>query len=602
MPHVKKDYSKIKTAHQWLKIGKKRRTGVLVPLFSIYSQNSIGIGEIPDLKLLADWCRKVNISIIQLLPLNDTGFKFAPYDSESSYAIDPMYICLSNLKGVELKTFYKEIELLKKRFKRLYRRVNYDIKKEKLKILGKMFDSIFLSNKKLPRECEDYIEKNNFWIRDYAIYKTLKDKYNQKPWEAWELKYKNREDKDISIFTKSEENNIKFYEWVQWQLYLQMIEAKKYANKLGVLIMGDLPLLISKDSADVWAHNEYFILDKSTGTPIDIDFIKGQRWGMPPYSWKILEENKFNYFSEKLKYAEYFYNIYRIDHFIGLFRLWAIDNDTPLELGGIKGKYIPENPELWKKQGQKVIEKMLESTTMLPCGENLGNVPDCANEVLNYYLIPGFEVQRWTFKYSNENKINISIISTQDTSAFTDWWENECGTTNIEFIKKLCGENNLDYELIKNKLFKLTLSDKKKLRWKDNINSIAQLLKLINLPAEKSGGFEYAYSLSYGEKRKFWDYLKLKGISQKKATKTLIYKAIKKSLDSEAIFSIHLIQDWLSLGNTFNKIKPSEVRVNTPGTISNKNWNFMLPISIEKFMSMPINKIIKNLNIQSGRN
>ena len=363
------DFSKIKTAHQWLKIGKKRRTGVLVPLFSIYSQNSIGIGEIPDLKLLADWCRKVNISIIQLLPLNDTGFKFAPYDTESSYAIDPMYICLSNLKGVESKTFYKEIELLKKRFKRLHRRVNYDIKKEKLKILGKMFDSIFLSNKKLPRECEDYIEKNNFWIRDYAIYKTLKDKYNQKPWEAWELKYKNREDKDISIFTKSEENNIKFYEWVQWQLYLQMIEAKKYANKLGVLIMGDLPLLISKDSADVWAHNEYFILDKSTGTPIDIDFIKGQRWGMPPYSWKILEENKFNYFSEKLKYAEYFYNIYRIDHFIGLFRLWVIDNDTPLELGGIKGKYTPENPELWKKaveDGPYYLDDLLQQLGARP--------------------------------------------------------------------------------------------------------------------------------------------------------------------------------------------------------------------------------------------
>ncbi|OGC51114.1 hypothetical protein A2W32_00515 [candidate division WWE3 bacterium RBG_16_37_10] len=601
MPHVKKDYSKIKTAHQWLKIGKKRRTGVLVPLFSIYSQNSIGIGEIPDLKLLADWCRKVNISIIQLLPLNDTGFKFAPYDTESSYAIDPMYICLSNLKGVESKTFYKEIELLKKRFKRLHRRVNYDIKKEKLKILGKMFDSIFLSNKKLPRECEDYIEKNNFWIRDYAIYKTLKDKYNQKPWDAWELKYKNREDKDISIFTKSEEKNIKFHEWLQWQLYLQMIDVKKYANKLGVLIMGDLPLLVSKDSADVWAHKKYFILDKSTGNPMDIDFIKGQRWGMPPYNWKTLEENKFIYFSEKLKYAEHFYNIYRIDHFIGLFRLWVIDNDTPLELGGIKGKYTPENPELWKIQGQKVIEKMLESTTMLPCGENLGNVPECANDALKHYLIPGFEVQRWIFKNSNENKINISIISTQDTSSFADWWENECGTTNIDFIKKLCGENNLDYELIKNKLFKLPLSNEKRLRWKDSINSTEQLLKLINLPAEKSGGFEYSYSLSYGEKRIFWEYLKLKGIPKQNATKKLIYKSLKKSLDSKAIFSIHLIQDWLSLGNTFNKIDPLEVRVNTPGTVSEKNWSFMLPIFVEKFMNMPINKIIKNLNIQSGR-
>ena len=594
-----------KTAEHWQRIGTKLRAGVVTPLFSIYSKDSIGIGEIPDLKLLIDWCKKVNISIVQLLPLNDTGFKFTPYDSESAFALDPMYLSLSNIAGIESKFFKKAIEELGKRFKKHGRRIDYEIKKEKLRILEKMFDSIYFPSKKLPKKCQSFINDNKYWMNDYACYRTLKEKHNQQAWINWEEKYKNRKREAILEIEKTEEKTIQFYKWLQWQTYIQMLDSKKYAGKNNVLVLGDLPLLVSADSADVWSHKEYFLLEKATGTPPDIDFVKGQRWSMPPYNWNELEKNEFNYFTQKLKYAENFYDMYRIDHFLGLFRLWIIDNKELLEHGGVNGKYFPENPEEWEVQGRKIIEKMLNSTKMLPCGENLGTVPKCANEALNYYLIPGIEVQRWAFQdfknNSTDKNYNISMLSTHDTSTFIEWWEDECGTANAEFMHKLCTENGLNYENIKNQLFDLQLSTSKTLRWKPEINSIEKLLEIIHLSPEKFQGFKYVYTATFGGKQNFWDYLKMTGRVPYKPTKKLIYKAIKKCAEAKALFSIQLLQDLLSLGNYFDNWDKTNLRINVPGTISDKNWNVVLPISLEKLLSAPINHTIKKINISAGR-
>ena len=467
----------------------------------------------------------------------------------------------------------------------------------KLKLLKKMFDSTY----EMPSEFEEYKEKNKYWLRDYAIYKTIKDKFKQNSWEKWADPYKNLDNNTSTQLIKTEYRTVVFYEWLQWQLYIQMTDLKEYADEQDVFIMGDLPLLVSKDSADVWSKKEYYILDKCTGTPLDFEYIKGQRWGMPPYNWVKLENRDFNHIKERLKYAENFYDIYRIDHFMGLFRLWVIDNKSPIELGGFEGKYIPESPELWETQGLNILNKMLESTSMLPCGENLGDVPECTNNVLNNNLIPGLEIQRWTFKDIANKYNNISMLSTHDTSTFIDWWGNECGTINSDFIKKLCDENELSYKSTINKLFDINNSAGKRLGWKENINTKEKMLKTLNLPFEKSGGFEYAYLNSYGEKQKFLEFLQFKELPEKNASKTLLFNALKKSLDSNTIFSIQLILDWLELGDIFNNIKKSEPRINIPGTISGNNWTFAIPVPLEKFLDMTVNKTIIDLNRSAHR-
>ncbi|MEI7542768.1 MAG: 4-alpha-glucanotransferase, partial [bacterium] len=168
-----------KTASKWKKFGAIRRSGVLAPLFSLFSAESIGIGEIPDLKLLADWCEKCGMSIIQLLPLNDTGFDFAPYSCQSTFALEPMYLRLNDIKGVEIINFQQDLNSIKSKCAAGQKKVNYKIKKLKLKLLLKMFKSI----KANDVEFETFKKTNKFWLNDYAVYKVLKDKYEQKTWE-----------------------------------------------------------------------------------------------------------------------------------------------------------------------------------------------------------------------------------------------------------------------------------------------------------------------------------------------------------------------------------------------------------------------------------
>ena len=152
-----------KSKEQWKKIGVKRRSGVLVPLFSVYSKNSLGIGEIPDIDLIADWCNRTSMSIIQLLPMNDTGFNFTPYDCQSTFALDPVYIRIEDVEGYRGSGCSRTMTKLREKFPAGTKRVNYKIKGEKLKLLWKIFKSV----ERFPEEYEDFVAKNHYWSQSF---------------------------------------------------------------------------------------------------------------------------------------------------------------------------------------------------------------------------------------------------------------------------------------------------------------------------------------------------------------------------------------------------------------------------------------------------
>ena len=159
--------------------------------------------------------------------------------------------------------------------------------------------------------------------------------------------------------------------------------------------MGDIPFLVSKNSADVWAYKNYFKLDLSSGAPPDMYFSNGQRWGMPPYNWTNIAADNYAYIRHRLNYAQNFYNMFRIDHFVGLFRIWTIENKTPEEYGGMAGHFDPENENEWEHHGRTILSEMNQSTDMLPCAEDLGTVPVCSDKILKEFGVTGISVQRW---------------------------------------------------------------------------------------------------------------------------------------------------------------------------------------------------------------
>lgn len=608
MDIYKEYFSNTPTRNQWEKIGIKRRTGVVVPLFSIYSDKSIGIGDFYDLRYIIQWCKQCGISIIQLLPLNDCGDDFSPYNCISSFALDPMYLCLRELKEININRVNKKIKELKKRYKAGLPLVDYEIKKAKLEFLYELFKTYYISG---INKFERFKSENKFWLEDYALYSTISEITGSKDWTQWEESLKNRDDVALTDIRNKYSDKIEFYKWIQWQLFEQLKGFKKFANDNGISIIGDLPFLISRHSADVWSKKEYFNLEYSVGAPPDMYFALGQRWGMPPYNWDKIDSDSFVYFKEKLSYAENFYDMYRIDHFIGLFRLWIIHNSIPEEKCGLEGNFFPENVNLWEENGKKILNTFLDATSMLPIAEDLGSVPECSYKVLKEYGIAGMEIQRWSkerkirFDFLNPDEIRInsvSSISTHDSSSFIIWWLEEAGTIDADLFRRLCSYRNITgdkYKEIEEKLFDRNHISDKRLLWNSEISSVDILSEILQRPQNEIQDIISQYLDSYKEKEKFINYLKA---DENKFNNEFVKKALLKSLETNSIFSIQLINEWLSLHREyFYYFKEKRFRINYPAIQNEINWRVTIPINVNLLPYLAINKEIKEMIVSTGR-
>ncbi len=594
------------TSRQWERVGVVRRAGVAAPLFSLYSKRSVGIGEIPDLKLLIDWCLKTGLSIIQLLPMNDVGFDFAPYDAKSTFALDPMYLSLEALKDAEIGSFRDEIAELRKKFPAGGQKVNYEIKKAKLEILWRIFKTVLAK----PAEAFlKFIETNQFWIQDYALFKTLKEINSETSWQSWPAPARSRELIFMGQIQKTYPERILFHQWMQWQLFEEFREVKKYAESKKVLLMGDLPFLVSRDSADVWAHQSYFKMHLSSGAPPDMYFAGGQRWGMPPYDWPKIAGKNYDYVIEKLRYAENFYDMFRIDHVVGMFRVWTIRLEEPAESAGLKGVFDPQPEDQWEEHGRNLLSIMIRNTEMLPCAEDLGVVPECSDRVLNELGIPGTDVQRWiknwktdyAFKASSLYRASsMAVISTHDSSSLAGWWEFEAGTVDEALFKRKCAEKGISFDGVCPRLFDLERSRFGRLRWKDEVRDIHHLFWVLERPHHEVSDFASLYLGSFDEKRKYWEYIGSEaGAYQEKPSTGLVRAAIAKCHESSAIFSIQLLQDWLSLAEI-----PQDTwhyRINFPGTSGPENWSLVAACSLEELNQLSVNHDILNLSLSAGR-
>jgi len=604
-----------RTSEKWKEIGVNKRAGVALPLFSVYSSKSTGIGEIPDIRYLIDWCTLTGLSILQLLPLNETGFDNSPYSAVSTFAVDPVYICIKRLRKTDLVPFRRKLRDLKRNYPKNNIKVDYGIRKEKLGLLREIFDSGSFSG---SEKFDGFISGNIHWLKYYAIYKIISNHFPGKNWTEWDLKFRYLPSASAEKILRENSEDVRFYYWVQWQLYEQLVTIRKYAKSRKVYLMGDIPFLVSRNSADVWAYKNYFKLDVSSGAPPDMYFAKGQRWGMPPYNWFNIAADNYGYIKQRMAYAQNFYDMFRIDHFVGLFRLWTIDNSIPPEEGGLLGRFDPENESEWEQHGRIILSVINDSTDMLPCAEDLGTVPECSDKVLEEFGITGINVQRWERK-KNENynfrspqsyRINsVSVISTHDSSSFPSWYLNEAGSTDEEsfrmfFRKKGYSEDQISY--LKKKLFTAEEAAGGRLFWRRDISNVFKLLNLIELPYDKAAEFVEQYLSSYGERTKFRRYIgyeKPSGNPEEKSVDTeFIKKSLEKILSCSSIFSIQLLQEYLYLNKNFLKNHSGPgYRINSPGTVNDDNWTMRIHISLDDLLNSDVNNTLKKIISDSGR-
>lgn len=413
------------TGNIWKRLGVRHRHGIALPLSALRTKNSSGIGEFLDLIPLIDWCSKLKIDLIQLLPLYDTGGDTSPYNALSACALNPLFLSLHALPYLDRCPALKE-QLSTFASWNETPRVSYSlVLSQKLSWLRAYFQEVEASITE-TQEFRDYLSACP-WIETYALFKALKDVENQKAWTDWHDPFKQPTPAEYKNLVKEYKKEISFYIALQYLCYLQLKQVSSYASSHNVLLKGDMPILICKDSADVWHNPSIFNLTLSAGAPPDFLNPDGQYWGFPLFKWEVKKLDGYSWWKQRLSCASHFYHLFRIDHVVGFFRIWGIPLDKPSSEGG----FVPKDPLTWIPQGKELLEMMIAASPMLPLAEDLGTVPKEVRACLTELGICGTKVIRWErlwetdksfIPFSSYSPISLTTLSTHDSETLEIWW------------------------------------------------------------------------------------------------------------------------------------------------------------------------------------
>jgi len=337
---------------------KNSMTGLVLPLLSLRGESG-PCGEFPDIASLARLARHWNMNVVQLLPLNDSGWQTSPYSALSAFALNPVYLRISDLPemrgaavapragtAASADAAYEgkaahDAAGLAARFSNEKQVPYAAILEAKLEILGNLWNALRSSKSgaSLLVEVEAWAAENP-WVKAYSCFVELKAKFGGKPWWEWP-DHSAVDDAAIEALWNDPElaEGARFRAWAQMRAEAQFAAACAEARALGVDLMGDIPILLNADSADVWHLRRFFDTERAAGAPPDMYSRYGQNWGFPLYRWDELERAGYSFWKDRLAVADRFYTMYRIDHVLGFFRIWAIGKR---EADGFLGHFQPE--------------------------------------------------------------------------------------------------------------------------------------------------------------------------------------------------------------------------------------------------------------------
>ncbi|MDR2246222.1 MAG: 4-alpha-glucanotransferase [Treponema sp.] len=642
----------------------KRLIGTVVPVGALRSKESAGVGEFPDLVEFAGLCGKMGIGLIQILPVNDTGYESSPYSALTVFALHPLYLRIGELPEARSgpPEILQKVNAMRQEFDGEKRFPFEKILRAKLGLLRE----IYAANKEnIAAQAEtgdlgNWIAQNP-WIKEYAVYRRLKEANGGKSWQEWpSFRQVTPEEIEALWNDGALRDEHRFWAWLQQALDAQFHKAAGEIAARGIILEGDLPILINEDSCDVWAHPDYFHTEMSAGAPPDMYSPGGQNWGFPTYNWEALAKTDYLWWRQRLKAAEKYYQAYRIDHVLGFFRIWAsprkeytaalgrfvpavpvtraelsvlgfddsrvrwmsqphiptgavwdalrdnwggayTESEIAAEAGKVfsaalnriggeelwlfkdairgekdiaalglhpaaqtclfnawhnriffeyeKGTFSPvwhyrdsrayaslsgaekspleellvkhraDSEKIWEKQGKKLLSVLRDSSSMLPCAEDLGAVPDCVPRVLTRLKILGLRVVRWHREWDKPGEpfvpfedypeLSVCTAAVHDSSTLREWWEREADQ-----------------------------------------QGICNLIGYPSLPRTYNPGVARVL--------------------------------LQKMAAAASRFRVFLIQDLLHLSSRWYAADPASERINVPGVVDPFNWTYRLPGPVEE--------------------
>jgi 4-alpha-glucanotransferase len=396
------------------------------------SSRSWGIGEIGDIPTMAAWMSGAGQRVLQLLPINEMPpHETSPYSALSAMAIDPQFISLADLEdfvglvgeaglGGDLRVQLDEVRAAITVDYTAVRTLKHVALRRSFARFRQETGSTTIQRGESFRA---YVHDQSWWLDDYALFRALHARYDERPWSEWPGPLRRREPRALAKARVELAEDILYRQYLQWVASDQWSAARKAAG--GVAIWGDLPFMVSGDSADVWARQDEFRLDASVGVPPDAFSETGQDWNLPAYRWDVVAADGYGWLRDRARRNAALFDGYRVDHVVGFYRTYFRPHD------GSGARFSPADQPAQVQLGERVLHVLREPGAEI-VAEDLGVVPPFVRESLERLAIAGYKVLRWERSYDIEGQPfldpvdyparSIATSGTHDTEPMAIWW------------------------------------------------------------------------------------------------------------------------------------------------------------------------------------
>ena len=450
----------------------KKIAGILAPVFAVRGQRDLGIGDTEALKELISWTARQGLSVVQILPINETGGDYSPYNLLSAMALEPTTI--ATLPGVLPDLTQEDFDRIVTRYDlEALRRgtVQYrGVKRLKRQLLYAAYRTFRSrsADKSRSKALADFERAHADWLPGYATHRALVSWHDEcEACEQWPREHGSPTAvrvwiKSLTAGSKRRFRDLmRFHAYVQWIAYSQWLAVRTHAEQEGVALMGDIPVGVSRHSADVWSDPDIFDLKHSSGAPPEKAFKAdsftaewGQNWGFPLYNWKRMAEDNYAWWRRRSRLLMSIFHLLRVDHALGFFRIYGFpwppsENSRFLDLAPeqvmeITGGELPrfmdrddsndKNREYNRQHGERLFKMLLEEIGKYRLiAEDLGEVAPYVRPTLEQLEIPGFKIPQWERNWERNSdrlipgtayqRLSVATYATHDHPPVKSHWD-----------------------------------------------------------------------------------------------------------------------------------------------------------------------------------
>lgn len=470
-----------------------RSCGTLVHPTSFPSKYGVGdLGQ--EAKQFINFLQETDQSIWQVLPLGPTGFGNSPYASYSAFAGNHYLISPDILAE---KGLLDESDIAKA-IQPITTTVDYEtayrIKNDLLKLANTRFYSSLTGSTKTKFEL--FKEKNKVWLDDYTLFIACSKAHNKIPWNQWDPELAQRKPSAIKKFKKEHANEINYQTWLQFEFFNQWYSLKQYANDKNIRVIGDIPIFVDHNSADVWGNTDLFEIDKKgnrtliSGVPPDYFSKTGQLWGNPLYRWKQMEKNGFSWWINRFKQMFELFDAIRVDHFRGFDEYWEVSADEK----------TAEHGRWMQAPGTKLFNTIRTKLGELPIiAEDLGVITPTVEQLRDNFNFPGMKILQFAFNSDSKNNYlphnysqNCVVYTGTHDNDTTIGWYNSATELEKHRAREYTRNDGSDihWELIR--MAMLSVSDQAIFPLQDFMNLPSE--HRMNIPGTAKNNWEWRYT------------------------------------------------------------------------------------------------------------